>query len=192
MTPLSQRLREATRTLHARAERAGPMPALLRGTLPRAGYVAMLAQLVPVYAALEQGLGRPGAPAIDPRLHRLAALRADLAALGGAEVAVTEAATRFGQAIAALPPPRLAAHAWVRYGGDLAGGQVLRRIVGRAYGLSDEGLHFYAFDGAPAELLAGLRAALDALPAAEGDAVAAEACTAFERHVELFEALPAV
>lgn len=189
MTPLSQRLREATRTLHAQAERAGAMPALLRGTLPLSGYVAMLAQLVPVYAALERGLARPGAPALDPRLHRLQSLRADLAVLGGADAPVTTAAAAFGQAIDGLPPTLLAAHAWVRYGGDLAGGQVLRRIVGRAYGLVDEGLRFYTFDGDTAELLAGLRAVLDALPPAAGDAIVAEACAAFERHVELFEAI---
>lgn len=189
---LSLRLREGTRTLHTQAERAGLMPALLRGTLPRERYVALVAQLEAIYAALEAGLARPGALAVDPRLHRRDALRADLAQLsGGAVPALLAPARAYAAALEALPPPLLAAHAYVRYLGDLAGGQVLARIVGRAYGLGDEGLRFYAFDGDPARLGAALRAQLDALPAALGDALVAEAQAGFRRHVALFEALEA-
>lgn len=196
--PLSQRLRAATRSLHTAAERAGPMPALLRGELPLRGYVALLQQLSPIYSALESALhttpARAGTPGFDPALARGAALQADLAYLqartGGLQLPqITPAASAYAAHLQTLPPPLLAAHAYVRYLGDLAGGQVLARIVGRAYGLQHEGLCFYRFAGDPVALSQGLRAVLDALPADEGDAIVAEAIAAFQRHVQLFDAL---
>lgn len=43
-------------------------------------------------------------------------------------------------------PSALLAHAYVRYLGDLSGGQFIKRRVARAYGLEDgEGLSFYDF-----------------------------------------------
>jgi heme oxygenase len=215
---LSARLREGTRHLHARAERAGLMPALLRGELPLPGYVRLLQELQALYEALESALSRPGAPAFDPALFRAAALGQDLAALAprcradapagevsGAESGLGEGyrVDPFeGQArtavmrdyvrhVQGLPPALLAAHAYVRYLGDLAGGQVLRRIVARSYGLQDHGVRFYAFGPAVPGLVAGLRQVLDALPAEAHGPIVAEACSAFQRHVELFEALAA-
>lgn len=187
---LGRRLKEATRELHARAERAGLMPALLRGELPRERYVALLWQLEAIYAALEAALEHPLAPAVAPALWRRDALRADLAHLDPGGTAVWLAPTRdYVHRLQGLAPPLLAAHAYVRYLGDLAGGQVLRRIVGQAYGLHDAGLRFYAFDGDPAALAGGLRALLDAQPPTLGDALVEEACAGFRRHVALFEAL---
>ena len=59
---LAQRLREGTWALHSSAERAGVMPALLRGVLPLAGFVALQRSLHPVYAALESGLHQQASP----------------------------------------------------------------------------------------------------------------------------------
>jgi heme oxygenase (biliverdin-producing, ferredoxin) len=221
---LSARLKQATAALHRRAEHAGVMPALLHGRLAIEDYLALLAQLEAVYAALEAGLDRPGAPALDPALRRLPALRLDLATLhahaGDGDAAPAQAAGRNGSernarrpsvlapteryvhhlhALAAGQPWRLAAHAYVRYLGDLAGGQVLQRVVGRAYGLGegglpDDGLRFYDF-GPPAQAAAlarGLRDTLDALPAAQADALVDEACLGFAAHADIFEALAAV
>ena len=39
----------------------------------------------------------------------------------------------------------LLAHHYVRYLGDLSGGQVIARLVQRHYGVPDAGLHFYDF-----------------------------------------------
>ena len=187
---LTARLREGTRDLHTVAERAGLMPMLLRGELPLPRYVALLHQLAALYTALEAGLQRAGAPVVDAALARSAALRADLAHLapaGGA--ALVAPTTAYVLHLQALPGVLLAAHAYVRYLGDLAGGQVLRRIVGRAYGLEVDGLRFYDFGSDAAALGQGLRAALDAVPAEHHDRIVAEAQAAFRRHVALFEAL---
>lgn len=212
---LPERLRLETRSLHAATERTGAMAALLAGRLPRAGYVAMLCNLQAIYAALESALqvheGSPAVAALQAGpLHRAGPLADDLAALHGPawadEVPLAEAAAFYVARLQALKTaaastaaPVLVAHAYVRYLGDLHGGQVLQRLVGRQYGLSDEagapGTRFYDFGPTPQVLALRqqLRAALGSLPfdEAEQDAVVAEACWAFEQHQRLFtELLP--
>lgn len=213
---LPERLRLETRSLHAATERTGAMAALLAGRLPRADYLAMLRNLHAIYAALEAALrahaGTVAVAALQAgSLGRAAPLAEDLATLHGPrwadELPLTGAAldyvARLDALQAAAAPaaaPALVAHAYVRYLGDLHGGQVLQRLVGRHYGLSDElgapGTRFYDFGSTP-EVLAlrqQLRAALGSLPfdGDEQDAVVAEACWAFEQHQRLFtELLPA-
>lgn len=212
---LAQRLRAATRRHHTEAERAGIMPALLRGTLPLGVYVALLRNLHMVYAALEAGLAaqadHPSLAAVwQPALHRRAALEDDLLALralvarardgignGDDLTHLRPAALAYAQHLARVThaaPHLLAAHVYVRYLGDLSGGQILARIVGTAYGLVDgRGTRFYDFGSAAdtTALAAGLRRGLDALPvdSMQADAIVAEACSAFERHVRLFAEL---
>ncbi|MBX3364218.1 MAG: biliverdin-producing heme oxygenase [Phycisphaeraceae bacterium] len=64
--PATQRLREETRDLHTAAEKGPYQAAMVMGRLPRAGYVAMLEQMLLVHRALEAGLerARAGSPAI--------------------------------------------------------------------------------------------------------------------------------
>lgn len=204
--PLALRLRQATRSWHARAERAGVMAQLLRGQLPRAGYVRLLRNLQAIYAVLEPALARhatrPPLDAIDVAdLARDAALRSDLSLLHGAhwhdELTLVSEATAYADRLRQLDrddPTRLVAHAYVRYLGDLSGGQVLARVVGDGLGLHDRGgLRFYDF-GPAAEVARqanALRMALDAMPLtpAQAEAVIGEACDAFARHCRLFEQL---
>ena len=56
---LLQRLRDATRTLHAEVERAGLMRLLLRGPLRRADYIGLLRNLHAIYDALELARTQP-------------------------------------------------------------------------------------------------------------------------------------
>jgi heme oxygenase len=194
---LTGRLREATRGLHSAAERAGVMPRLLRGELPLPRYVALLHQLHALYTALEAALAAtrqlPGSLPLAPALARSAALQADLQHLDPQGQPKLVAPMRdYVAHLAQLRQggvPQLAAHAYVRYLGDLAGGRALHRVVARSYGLAQDGLRFYAFDTDTAALGQDLRAQLDALPAAHHDPIVAEAQAAFRRHVDLFEAL---
>lgn len=207
--PLSARLRAATRSMHVRAERAGAMALLLRGALDGARYARLARALHALYGALEGALARHAAhPAIAPlgaaTLRRAEALAHDVAALR--EAGLVDARTELARAaldyvarlaeLEAREPVRLVAHAYVRYLGDLAGGQVLAPIVERAYALSPGvATRFYAF-GARDEVAAragALRAALDALPLSphEADAIVDEALEAFARHVALFEEIAA-
>jgi len=205
---LALRLRDATRTLHSQAERAGLMPDLLRGQLPLAVFCALQRNLHALYAALEPALaGHARHPALAPlplaELGRCAALAEDLQALHGphwaralALTAPTQAYVQRLQALADDQPTALVAHAYVRYLGDLSGGQLLSQRVRQAYALAGEaGTRFFDF-GPPAQvarLAQQLRAGLDALPLDEAQqaAVVAEAQWAFVQHGLVFEALAA-
>jgi heme oxygenase len=205
-TLLAERLRTATRDLHRQVERAGLMPALLRGQLPRQGYLLLLRNLHTVYQALEDGLDRHAAhPGLSPlgcaALRRLPALTLDLQQLHGDDWAqalpLTDAAADYAahlHRLARTRPALLAAHAYVRYLGDLAGGQTVGRIVSQGLALpAGQGVAFYDF-GAPERVRAlavGFRQALDHIAPDEAavQALVDEACSAFERHRDLFEQL---
>jgi heme oxygenase len=200
---LAFRLRTGTRRLHAAVERAGVMPTLLQGRLDRTGYCRLLDSLQAIYLPLEAALRRHAAhPCIAPLalgpLFRADAIAADLAVLGTvSREPPPTAALDYAAHLARLDaedPMLLVAHAYVRYLGDLSGGQRLRMIVAQSFALAPgTGTDFYDF-GPPATVAqraAALRAGLDALPLDEtsADAVVAEARGAFERHGRLFEAL---
>lgn len=205
---LAQRLRDGTWALHSSAERAGLMPALLRGTLPATGFHRLQRNLLVVYQALESGLQQhSGHPLLAPLqlgpLARGAVLQADLATLAGplwaSQLPVLPAASAYAdrlQRLARQQPVLLAAHAYVRYLGDLAGGQTLRRVAQQAYQLQGaDGTGFFDF-GPPARvagLRQALRQALDgmALDDTGAQALVAEAQWAFQQHVRLFEELAA-
>ncbi len=207
-TGLSERLRAETRDLHTEVERAGVMAALLRGALERERYTALLRNLHALYAALEAALTRRAAhadvaPVVFPALFRQAALAADLNVLHGpgwpTDLPLQRATQTYVarlQDIDAHQPTLLAAHAYVRYLGDLSGGQMLRKIVVRGFQLEgDQGSRFYDFGEAAAVRahLIAFRAGLAALAAgtARCDALVAEARWAFGRHGELFVELAA-
>lgn len=200
---LAQWLRSATHALHAQVERSGVMQSLLRGRIDRISYCLLLRNLHALYAALEAGLARHAgdpriAPVLLPGIARATALAEDLAALHGSGWAQTlplmPAAQAYAQRLrqlAADAPELLVAHAYVRYLGDLSGGQVLRRIVARSLDLTDAaGTHFYAF-GDPddaAAMARQFRAGLDTAVRgrAAQAALVAEACWGFTEHGRLF------
>ncbi len=203
---LAEHLKSETRDLHVEAERSVFMRTLLRGQLPRLAYCALLHNLHAIYAALESALvahaAHPGvAPVFCAALHRRDALARDLAELGAfardRPPALQATARRYVahlEATARRHPERLVAHAYVRYLGDLSGGQMLARIVAQSLQLRPgQGTRFYDF-GAPAEVrqrLLAFRAGLDAIPAdaAAAQALAAEARLSFRLHCQLFDEL---
>lgn len=207
-TALPARLKLETRDLHSATERSGAMAALLAGRLSRTGYCALLRNLHALYAALEAALrARSGDAAVallqTTALQREAALAADLDTLRGpawrSDLPLQPATMAYVarlHTLAAQPSPALVAHAYVRYLGDLHGGQVLKRLVARHLGLpEDTGTQFYEFGPEPQVLALRqhLRQALACLPftVAEQDEVVAEARWAFEQHQRLFEQLAA-
>lgn len=222
---LPERLRLGTRDLHAQTERTGAMADLLAGRLSRAGYCAMLRNLHAIYAALEAGLQCQPATAAVRHLqagpmHREAALAADLVALQGpqwrTEIPLLPAAAAYAARLQALADAAssvqstaqsseqsatqsvaLVAHVYVRYLGDLHGGQILKRLVARSLHLAgSSGTQFYDF-GDEAQVLAlrqGLRTALGSLvlSSADKDTVVTEARWAFLQHQQLFTELAAL
>ena len=203
--PLAERLKAETRALHMAAERSVFMGALLRGELERPAYGALLRNLHAIYAVLEPALERhAGDPAIAPvylpSLWRTRTLERDLLALHGPrwadELALQPAAIAYVERLRevdAAQPELLLAHAYVRYLGDLSGGQMLSGIVARSF--QRDAVAFYDFGDAPATqaLTQAFRAGLAAVPADERriDALVGEARLSFGLHQRLFDELAA-
>lgn len=207
-TGLAARLKDATRDLHRQAERSGVIAELMQGRISRETYCLLLRNLQPIYAALEAGLDahHPTDPNVQrlwrPELRRLAALEQDLGHLHAGvdwrlDLPVLGAAAEYAERLerlAGTDPVLLLPHAYLRYLGDLHGGQMLARIVRQCFGLQGElGTAFYAFGDGDAQLLERLkrefRAGLDGLvqtPEQE-DAVVEEACEGFSLHGRVFE-----
>ncbi|MEO8012392.1 MAG: biliverdin-producing heme oxygenase [Dokdonella sp.] len=206
-TPLSlaARLRAGTRDLHRRAERSGVMHTLLRGRLEREPYCVLLRNLHAIYVALEAGLEEHAAHTAvahlhDRALYRAEALASDLENLHGnnwgLQLALASRAHAYAQRLRGLAgsePIRLVAHVYVRYLGDLNGGQMLSRIVQASMRLDDvASTAFYRFTPEPATILeAPLRDGLDAMPVTEAQKgiLVDEARWSFIAHCELFDEL---
>lgn len=203
---LADRLRADTRALHTELERGPFMQAMLRGQLARAGYCDLLRNLHPIYAALEAALlERATDPLLDSlvkqALFRSRSLTSDLDFLYG---------PGWEQALKTLPacqgyvlrlvhlrdaaPHLLVAHAYVRYLGDLSGGQLLKRIVGTSLQLpGTAGTDFYVFGDAQEtrNLTLAFRAGLGSLAVdtQQTDQIVTEALHAFGLHRDLFQQL---
>lgn len=206
---LAERLRDGTRAKHRETERAGIMPALLAGRLPARRFAALQRNLHEIYAVLEPALARHADHAAiaaihQPGLERCGHLVADLIELHGPqwrdELPVVPATEVYVERLAQLDrddPEALVAHAYVRYLGDLSGGQMLKAIVARSFQLdAGRGTGFYDF-GAPdqvARQARDFRAGLAAVPVrgAAIDRLVDEACWAFDQHVLLFCGLETV
>lgn len=203
--PLSVRLKEDTAPAHHSAERTGIVADMVHRRLKREDYVRFLRDLQAVYEVMEAALERTKghlalAPLRFPELDRADAVAADLVVLHGANwrmalppsAAARAYVERIKQAEAGHPE-RLAAHAYVRYLGDLSGGQMLKKLIGASLGLSDgHGLAFYEFPGIPdaAAFKNHYREALDRLPlsAEAADGVIGEARDAFLLNMDLAQA----
>lgn len=203
---MGSRLRAETRQLHTQVERSAFMATLLRGRLNQSDYCLLLRNLHPIYLQLESALPQHAmlAPLLLPSLPRAAALEQDLAALHGptwpTDIEVIPCARAYVQHLDALSqaqPLLLAAHAYVRYLGDLSGGQLLRGIVARSLQLPDGETHrgtaFYEFGPPQAvrTLAETFRARLDAVATSDAaiESIVAEALCAFEMHGQLFDEL---
>jgi heme oxygenase len=205
---LEHQLKTATAAMHRRVERTAFMASLLRGQVDRQRYASLLHNLQALYAALEEALARHAttpdvAPVVMPELFRSRAIAADLQVLAGggalAHAPLARATQQYVerlQELSAAKPGLLVAHAYVRYLGDLNGGQALRRVVARGLGLAGSaGTMFYDFGGHAAQqhLVQRFRAGLEvaATQLKDSQALTDEALSAFERHEQLFEELAA-
>ena len=132
------------------------------------------------------------------KLDRGASLEADLADLreGAAPAAPTAATAEYVERLTALPadaPERYFAHHYLRYLGDLSGGQVIGRLSGRHYEIPAESLRTWRFDGIEKHkpYKDQYRVALDTAPLTEAqqDALIDEAQAGFLLAKELFDSL---
>lgn len=204
---LSEALRTHTAQAHEEAEHSTFMNDLLTGKLDAQAFIKLQEQSWLFYTALEAAAracteDSRAAGLLDPRLERKETLEADLDKLHEnttwrdnvtATAATASYVERLESIEAAKDFPRLVAHHYVRYLGDLSGGQVIARLVNREYGVSEEALSFYCFEdlGKLKPYKDNYRAELDALEltAEERAALLDEASDAFRFNQQVFQAL---
>ena len=183
---LRQRFGPRVRRLHARigaahhqAEGMAFSKALLAGAVEPVQLAALLRALAPGYAVLEQwgrelaaGLGAPGLP--WDSLARSGALAHDLALVADLPATPPSAAAAVWveqlRSLAQQAPHRFLAHVYVRYGGDLSGGQQLAAQANAI--LARQGLpplQFWQFDRDVLELKQALHDAFEQLELDDGE-----------------------
>jgi heme oxygenase len=202
----SEAVKAASWNAHEHAEHSQFMQDLLAGRLDREAYARLVAQHYFAYCVLEEASRSMADDPIGsrftfPELYRVPALETDLAALLGPEwrdrITPTLETTTYCERLRAVCfdwPGGYVAHHYVRYMGDLSGGQVIRRIVERTYELEDHaGTGFYVFDevGDLKAFKARYRDLLDGVPweATDRDRVVEEILTAYSLNTDVLEGL---
>jgi heme oxygenase len=204
-TPFSRTLRTATKVVHERANHSGYMNALLGGELDQAGYTRLAVQYYFIYQALEQASDTMAADPVGRQfvfdeLRRMPKLARDMEFLVGEDwestirpLPATEAYAERIHATAAAWAGGYVAHHYTRYLGDIAGGQIIRRLLEKNYQLTGAGALFYHFEeiGSAPAFRDRYRAKLDSAPwdEAEQARVIDETLVAFECNVAVFAAL---
>lgn len=156
--PFSAAIRAASWGAHGDAEQAPFLAELVEGRLDRHGYARLVAQHHFAYAALEGAADTMrhdpvAGPFVDDALTRGPALAADLEALLGPgwrdriePSPATEAYVARMEEVCRDWAGGFVAHHYVRYMGDLSGGQMLRVSVEAALGIdASNGAAFYDF-----------------------------------------------
>lgn len=205
---LSNRLRTETLDAHEAAERAVFVQELMGGELPLEGYIRLVAQHHEIYRVLETAVAANTdpdlEPFLDPALNRHRVLTRDLVFLAGEQwrerfpiLPGTAAYAEHIRRRSAQSSAALLAHHYIRYLGDLSGGQVIGRVLRRIYGFdSERGIEFYAFTDidSPKRFKDDYRDRLDALgwDAATVDTVVDEVNTAYELNTAVFNNLARV
>lgn len=192
---LSAMVREASKESHQSAENSPFMIALLKGELSTSAYCDYLAQLAPIYETLESWTTTE-LPLFDRRLDRFESIISDMESMCGMGMVLDETIeyTKHLKEIAASKDEiRFLAHHYVRYLGDLSGGQAISRLVMRNMSIPPNFLSFYEFDqiGDKVRYKETYREQLDNLnlTQAQTDSFIAEVMIAFEHHSKIFGAL---
>ncbi len=159
---LASELREGTKHSHTLAENTAFMKCFLKGIVDREVFRKLMANLYFVYCELEtaiqNNLDNPVVKAIYfAEIERKANIEKDLAYYYGENwqdlISPLEAGKTYVNRIkevAVTNPSLLVAHAYVRYMGDLSGGQSLKKIVRKALNLPEnEGTRFHEFEAFP-------------------------------------------
>lgn len=197
-------LREGTAEKHQETEKVPYLRAIFRGGLDPQTYTYQLESLLYVYESMENLFQTHKEDTIlsklyFPELFRAPSLKKDIttfqtkfaAKLRGSISPKTQSYIDHIEAVAKTKPMLLAAQAYVRYLGDLSGGQAIQKVIAKTFSLSnEEGVEFYQFP-----LISDLQAfkgvyrtALDTLPLNETEKVEllTEAKKVFDLNKELF------
>ncbi|MEZ0391765.1 MAG: biliverdin-producing heme oxygenase [Pseudobdellovibrionaceae bacterium] len=200
---LSSRLREATQSVHTMVEGADFIKKLFQGSCTHSEYYLYLWSFQKIYESLEAALSENlNHPAISPiffqEILRLSALNEDLKGWSSHRSEVSDeiqgAVSKYQNYLLQLAksnPELLVAHAYVRYLGDLSGGQVFAKVLSRRFPETNF-FNFYAFpDSNVADLKKSFRDGLDQVGVLLTDhgKFCEEAITAFQFNGDVFRAL---
>lgn len=192
---LSAQIREASKESHAAAENSPFMIALLKGELSTSAYCDYLAQLAPIYETLESWTTTK-LPLFDRRLDRFERIISDMESMCGMGMVYDETiqyTKHLKSLIANKDEIGLLAHHYVRYLGDLSGGQAVAKLVMRNMSIPPNFLSFYEFDQISDKVRykETYREQLDnlQLTQVQTDSFIAEVMTAFDHHSKIFGAL---
>ncbi len=201
---LSSELRTLTGAAHRRAEQSGVIADMLGGRVSRRAYALFLRNLLPAYQAMEIGLEKhrqtPGVGQMARQeLYRANAIQVDLAALAGSgwqkSLPLLRSAAHYAACVATAANGdglALVGHAYVRYLGDLSGGQIVKRRLATSLELSPAALTFYDFPeiGDLEAYKGSFRDALNRSTLGFGrDRVIEAAVSAFEMNVSVSESV---
>jgi len=205
---LAWSLKNGTKASHQEAERVHFIHEFVKGNISRESYCKLLVNLRHVYQVMEELWDRHWEhPLLEPlyfpeELSRTASLEADCKFFGidlSLELPskATLAYAKQLRVVADSSPELLLAHAYVRYLGDLSGGQVLKKAAIRGLKLPADGsgTNFYEFSRIPGKDFKKFkdmyRARMDTLPvdAAQLEALVDEANLGFKLNMEIFEEL---
>lgn len=209
MTDLAQRLREGSQASHTLSENTAFMKCFLKGVVELEPFKKLTADLYFLYSTLEEEMaGHADHPVVGPmmfgELLRTAKLEEDLAYYYGDNwrelIQATPAGAHYVSRIREVSrsnPALLVSHAYVRYMGDLSGGQGLRHIVRSALNLPpDKGTGLHEFDQLPTveakrDFKIRYREILNSLPVDEAltQAMIDEANLAFALNRDVFHEL---
>ena len=156
--PLADLLKKATTKHHRLAERSGIVQQMLKGEIRQDAYLLYLRNLRAIYSVLEQELRKttPSSkriePFLNPMLHRKKPLTSDLNIIGGYKewkrlpiLPSCEAYCDDIQNTRMSAPHALLGHIYVRYLGDMNGGQVLERLLRKTLDLPTNAYSFYRY-----------------------------------------------
>ncbi len=154
---LSTLFREGTTEEHTKAEKSKFIQAMFRGQISKDAYIAQLEALLHLYSALEHELEIHRKQEFVqkiyfPELFRKKSLQEDLDFFNGTlyipgePSKKTQSYISWVQKISEEDPKKLIPHAYVRYLGDLSGGQMLGKIIRKTFSLEEgKGDSFYTF-----------------------------------------------
>lgn len=158
MTTFHAHIKLRSDNAHREAEEAPFIAELMGGALSTLAYLDYLRVLAPIYLRMEElFIARGGEEPLSYFDHRAL----DRAQLIAADIAYLESKTGEVKELSTLSsverylntlnqeitPIRLTAHHYIRYLGDLSGGQAIARLVSRHYQIPAEALNFYNFEG---------------------------------------------
>lgn len=198
---LSQALRRGTWPDHERARHSPFELSLVDGSVTEPAYRELVAQMVPVYAALEDRAQELkddpiAGPVIFPEINRSQALQADADFYYGPgwreEAEVLPITKEYVERIRQSTPIQFVAHHYTRYLADLSGGLMIFEALKKNFGRDEDGLRYYIFPGIDAlEFKEQYRDVLDGLPldATQKWDVIEESLVAYEFNTDIAEQL---